>query len=154
MMTEELLKAFAIFIPSIFKFIIGPLGGYRAGLSFLTTVIVTVAASMTGVTVFTYFGNWVRTNLLKQWLRRQKKFTPRKRRIVRIWKQFGLAGIAFLAPILLTPIGGTIAAVSFGAPKKYILLYMLISSVFFAFLFTFLLYTFGEAVLPEFLRPD
>ncbi len=153
-MTDELLKALAIFVPTIFKFVIGPLAGYRAGLNFLTTVIMTVTASMTGVIAFAYFGNWIRTNLLKYWLRRQKKFTPRKRRMVMVWKKFGLAGLALLGPLLLTPIGSTIAAVSFGAPKERILVYMFASSVFFAFLFSILLYTFGETVLPDFLRPD
>jgi hypothetical protein len=152
-MLEEIVKALTIFIPTLFKFIIGPIAGYRLGLNLLTTITVTIAASMTSVTAFTFFGEWIRLKLCNRWLSKRKKFTPRTRRVVTIWKKFGLAGLAFLTPILLTPIGGTIAAVSFGARKERIILYMFISSAFFACLFSVLIYSLGESVLPEFLRP-
>ncbi|MCU0399260.1 MAG: hypothetical protein MUC73_14300, partial [Cyclobacteriaceae bacterium] len=61
-----------------------------------------------------------------------------------------LAGIALLTPILFTPIGGALIAVSLGAPKYRILLYMLISASVFAILFTILIYSLGESVLPYF----
>lgn len=152
-MTEEILKAIPIYLSCLFKFIIGPVAGYGAGLHIITTIMVTVLGMMTSVVAFTFFGEWLRLTLLKRWISRQKKFTPRSRRVVTIWKKFGLAGIALLTPIILTPIGGTIVAVSFGAPKKYILLYMFISAVLCGVLFTVVVYTFGENVLPGFVKP-
>jgi hypothetical protein len=65
-----------------------------------------------------------------------------------------LAGVAVLTPLLFTPIGGTIIAVSFGAPKEKILFYMFISASFFAVLFSVAVYSFGEAVIPDFVRPE
>jgi hypothetical protein len=152
-MWEEILKAVPIYVSCLFKFIVGPVAGYGVGLHIITTILVTVLGMMTSVVAFTFFGEWLRMKLLKTWLSKQKKFSPNSRRVVTVWKKFGLAGIALLTPIIFTPIGGTIVAVSLGAPKKFILLYMLISAVTFAILFSVVIYTFGDNVLPEFMKP-
>jgi hypothetical protein len=149
-MTEEILKAIPIYISSLFKFIVGPVAGYGAGLHIITTILVTFLGMMTSVVAFTFFGEWLRMKLLKKWISKQKKFSPRSRRVVVIWRKFGLAGIAILTPLLLTPIGGTLIAVSFGAPKKYILLYMLISAGVFSGLFAVVIYSLGDNVVRWF----
>jgi len=64
-------------------------------------------------------------------------FTKKNRRKVKIWRQYGLKGVAFLTPIIFSPIGGTMVANSFGESKKKIILYMFVSSVFWAFTLTF-----------------
>jgi membrane protein DedA with SNARE-associated domain len=149
-MIEELLKALPIYISCLFKFIVGPVAGYGTGLHIVTTILVTILGMMTSVVAITFFGDWLRMKLLKNWISRQKKFSARSRRVVMVWKKFGLAGIALLTPILFTPIGGALIAVSLGAPKYRILLYMLISASVFAILFTILIYSLGESVLPYF----
>ncbi len=153
-MIEELLKALPIYFSCLLKFAIGPIAGYGVGLHIITTIFTTVLGMMTSVVAFTYFGDWLRTKLLSRWMRNRKKFTPGNRRAIRIWQRFGLAGVAVLTPLLLTPIGGTIIAVSFGAPKEKILFYMFISASFFAVLFSVAVYSFGEAVIPDFVRPE
>jgi hypothetical protein len=153
-MWEEILRAVPIYLLCTLKVIFGPTMGYAMGLHFLTTVITTVAGMMTSVVAFTYFGNWLRMKILKRWISKQKKFSPNNRRIVTVWKKFGLAGIAILTPLALTPIGGTILAVSLGAPKEKIILYMFISASLFAVVFSGAIYLFGNNVLPEFLRPQ
>lgn len=152
-MWEEVLKAFSIYLLCTLKVIFGPTLGYAAGLNLVTTVITTVAGMMTSVIVFTYFGEWLRMKILKRWIGTRKNFTPGRRRIVGIWKKYGLVGIAILTPLGLTPIGGTLLAVSFGAPKEKIIFYMFISASIFALVFSFVIYIFGNAVLPEFIRP-
>jgi hypothetical protein len=152
-MWEEILKAIPIYLLCTLKVVFGPTLGYAAGLHIITTIITTISGMMTSVIAFTYFGEWLRMKLLKTWISTQKKFTPGNRRIVTVWKKFGLAGIAVLTPLALTPIGGTILAVSLGAPKEKIILYMLISSIVFAVLGSGVIYVFGDAVLPEFIRP-
>jgi len=152
-MTEEILKALSIYTLCLFKFIVGPIAGYGAGLHIITTIITTILGMMTSVVAFTYFGDWLRAKVLKRWIANRKKFSPGNRRAVRIWKRFGLIGVAVLTPLLLTPIGGTVIAVGFGAPKEKILLYMLVSATVFAILFSVAIYGFGEAVVPEPLRP-
>lgn len=152
-MWEEILKAIPIYLLCTLKVVFGPTLGYAAGLHIITTMIATASGMMTSVIAFTFFGEWLRMKLLKKWISTRKKFTPGNRRIVTVWKKFGLAGIAVLTPLGLTPIGGTILAVSLGAPKEKIIIYMLISSIAFAILASIVIYVFGDAVLPEFIKP-
>lgn len=152
-MVEEILKAIPIYISCLFKFIIGPVAGYGVGLHLITTIIATVLGMMTSVIAFTYFGNWLRTKVLIRWTRNWKKFSKGNRRAVKIRTTIGLAGIAILTPLLLTPIFGTILAVSIGAPKERIILYMFISATVFAILFSVAIYSFGNSVLPGFVKP-
>ena len=152
-MWEEVIKAFSIYLLCTLKVVFGPTLGYAAGLHFITTVVTTIAGMMTSVIVFTYFGDWLRLQIKIRWLKNQKTFTPRSRRVVMVWKKFGLAGIAALTSLGLTPIGGTILAVSLGAPKEKIILYMFVSASIFSVVLSGLIYLFGNNVLPEFMRP-
>ena len=151
-MWEEILKAIPVFLSTMIKFVFGPLGGYAAKLSIMTTIIATVTGMMTAVVAFTYFGNFLRETVFKKFFQNRKKFTPRNRKITTLYKKYGLAGIAFLTPILLTPIGGTLIAVSFGSPKEKIILYMFVSGVVWAIIFSTIVYFFGNKMLPDFIQ--
>ena len=63
----------------------------------------------------------------------RKKFTKNKRRFVRVWKKFGVKGIAVLTPLLLMPLGGAILVNVLGGKKKEIILWMWVSSLFWGF---------------------
>lgn len=151
-MWEEILKAIPVFLSTMIKFVFGPLGGYAAKLSIMTTIIATITGMMTAVVAFTYFGNFLRETVFKKFFQNRKKFTPRNRKITTLYKKYGLAGIAFLTPILLTPIGGTLIAVSFGSPKEKIILYMFVSGVVWAIIFSTIVYFFGNKMLPDFIQ--
>lgn len=61
----------------------------------------------------------------------QKKiFTKRNRQIVSIFRKYGLFGIAFLTPVLLSIPIGTIIANSLESNKRKIFIYMFISLLF------------------------
>lgn len=148
-MIEEIVKAVPIFFLTMVKFIFGPTLGYLARLNIFTTILVTIGGTMASVVLFTFFGTWLREKIMKRFERKnQKRFTPNKRKIVTLWKKYGLAGVAILTPLLLTPIGGTVVAVSFGSPKQKILLYMLVSATVFAIGMSFAIYEFGDFVMP------
>jgi hypothetical protein len=66
----------------------------------------------------------------------QKIFSKKSRQIVSLWSKYGELGIAFLTPIVLTPIGGTLILVSFGTKKRKIFSYMLISAIIWAIFFS------------------
>ncbi|MBY0433076.1 MAG: hypothetical protein K2U26_03100 [Cyclobacteriaceae bacterium] len=151
-MMEEILKAIPVFLSAMLKFILGPMFGFAARLHFVTTVLVTIGAMMTVVVALTYFGGWVRTRIMDRFFNKKKKFTPGNRRFVVIWKKYGLVGVAFLTPLFLTPIGGTLLAVSSGSPKEKIILYMLISASAWALIFSTIIYFVGGEVLPDFVR--
>jgi uncharacterized membrane protein len=115
------------------KFVLGPITGAAAGLSFWETFGLTTAGMMTTVLVFSLVGKEARV----WWQARvrnaktpRRLFTKANRRVVYIWQHFGLAGIAFFTPIILSPIIGTVLAVSFGEPPRRIVPAMLASAVF------------------------
>ncbi len=149
-MSEELLRALPVLFASMIKFILGPVGGHVAKLHFITTVIVTIVGMMLMVITFTYFGDWIKSKI--PYLKKRKRFTARNRRFVQIWRKFGLVGVAALTPVFLTPIGGTLLAVSSGSPKEKIIIYMLISAVGWALIFTSITYFIGKHALPDFMQ--
>lgn len=156
-MWEEILKVITVVVlPSGFKFFLGPIFGYMAGYPIGIRLIGTVAGMMTSIIVFTFFGDLIRVAIAKWFPARKKKkrFTTGNRRIVTVWKKFGLAGIAALTPVLFTPIVGAIVAVSFGPPKKQIILYMLASAIGWSLIINGLIYFFGPNIFPDFMLPD
>lgn len=68
--------------------------------------------------------------------RRRKVFTRRNRRIVKIWRSYGLTGIAIITPVILSIPIGTIVANSLESNKKKIILYMFLSIVFWSLAMT------------------
>ncbi len=150
-MLQELLRAIPVYFSSMLKFIFGPLGGYAAGLNIMTTILTTVFGMMTIVFLFTYFGNWIRIKIFGRFKKRKINLA-RAERLAKIWKRFGLVGVAFLTPVLLTPIGGTLLAVSSGSPKDKIILYMFISASAWAVVFSLAVYFFGNEFLPDFIK--
>lgn len=152
-MWEEILKAISlVFFPSMLKFIFGPLGGYAAKLHVITTIISTVAGTMTIVLLLTFAGDWMRNNVINRFFPKRKRFSERNRNFVTLWKKYGVAGVAFLTPLILTPIGGTLLAISFGSPKDKLILYMFISASAWATIFSLTIYLFGNNVFPDYLK--
>ena len=154
-MWETILKLATVYFSSMLKFIFGPLGGYAAGFSLVTTILVTVAGMMTVVLIFTFFGNWIREKITARFSKKRNKFSQRNRRFVTIWKKYGLIGVAALTPLILTPIGGTLLAVSSGSPKEKIIFYMFISASVWSVVWSVALYFFGNEVLkylPDFTK--
>lgn len=131
-MITYILKFLTIFFACLFKFIAGPVLGAAAGFSLLEIVTVTVSGMMTSVFTITYLGDWFKSFWSLRITEKRKKFTPKTRRIVRIWNKFGILGIAVLTPIILTPIGGTIVLTTFNVKKRKIFLYMMGSALFWA----------------------
>jgi len=60
----------------------------------------------------------------------KKVFTKRNRRLVTIFRKYGLFGIAFLTPVILSIPIGTIIANSLEPKKRKIFLFMFISILF------------------------
>lgn len=151
-MLQEILKAIPIYFSCMLKFILGPAGGYAVGLNLITTILTTVAGMMTVVFLFTFAGNWIRANIFGRFRKRSTNL-KRAARFEKIWKRYGLVGVAILTPIILTPIGGTLLAVSSGSPKDKIIFYMFISASFWSVVISMAIYFFGNEVLPDFLLP-
>ncbi len=147
-MIDEILKYMAVYFTSMVKFIGGPLLGIGSGLTFWETALLTSLGMMTSVFVFTTFlGKGFKHLILRYFNKNRKLFTKKNRKVVKVWKSFGLSGVAFLTPILFTPIGGTIIATSFGETRKRIFMYMFLSAVFWSFIFSFSLFVLKNGLL-------
>lgn len=150
-MAEELLKAIPAFLFSMLKFILGPTLGFAAGLHIVTTILATIAGMMTSVTLFTYFGEWLRGEVLRRFYRNAKRITPRSRRLAS-WRKYGLTGIAALTPVILTPILGTLLAVGATKSKGRILFAMFVSATSWSLVFSGVIYFLGSDYFPEFMQ--
>lgn len=136
-MIEYILKILVIYIATLFKFIAGPVLGLAAGLSALEMLVITVGGMMTTVFSITLLGDWFRANWKFGMTKKKKVFSPQTRKIVSIWKKYGVFGVAALTPLLLTPIGGTVIMNAFNVKKEKIFLFMFVSALFWGVVFSF-----------------
>lgn len=134
-MIEYIATFLGIYLMALFKFIAGPVLGSLAGYSLAEIMLVTVLGMMSSVLLFTFLGEWMKRQLDLRFQRKRAIFSKKNRRIVKVWQKSGAAGVAFLTPLLLTPIGGTLVMTSFGVNRKIIISYMLISSIWWSFFF-------------------
>jgi uncharacterized membrane protein len=125
---------------SMLKFVGGPLAGITLGLTWFETTTLTIVGMMTSVVLFTILGQVIEKNMARYRKQKPKLFSRRTRIAVRVWSRFGIRGIAMLTPLLFTPIGGTLLALSFKVPKGQLLLWMLFFAVFWGILVTLAVY--------------
>ena len=133
-MIESAVKFLGIYFLCLFKFIAGPILGYAAGYSLFEIMAVTVMGMMSSVFLFSFLGDWAKKQLGVFGTKKGKVFSKRSRKTVIMWRRYGAAGVAFLTPLILTPIGGTLVMISFGVDRKLIIGYMLISAIAWSFI--------------------
>lgn len=151
---DGLLKIIFIILISSVKFVVAPpfAAFYNTdfNLTYMQAVITCIVGGMLGVYVFANFSPIVFKAIhdiqlgIKKLYRKKnpdgtfqiqstpkrKIFTPHNRRIVHTWKKYGLIGIAFLSPVIISiPIGAIVAA-KLVHNKKKIFLYMFIAISF------------------------
>lgn len=144
---EELLTYLTIYASSTIKFIFGPSIGVASKANWVLTSLCTAMGMMTSVVLFSLVGDKIRTLTRKIFgTKKRKVFTRRNRQFVKIWNAYGVAGVAFFTPLLLTPIGGAILANAFGGRQLTILKYMTLSALFWAFVITYILYYARELI--------
>ena len=144
-MVETIGKLAEIAALSMFKFAFGAFLGAKLGTSFLFTFLASVGGMNLSVLIFSFFGLKIKKLITSIFYKKKKKlFTPGNRRIVTVWMKYGLIGIAFLTPPLFTPPVGTLVASGFGEPRQRIVLFMLISSIFWGIVFCYAAYQLKE----------
>ncbi len=136
-MLEEVLSYLGIFLLACLKSIFPPVLGPAAGMSKLEIIVITVAGLMTSVTLFTFVGEKIKTHVIPIFIKKPKKFSKQSRRMVRIWKKYGIVGTCFLTPLILSPVGGSLLVSSVGAPRKQVFMYMLAFGIFWAVIWTY-----------------
>lgn len=96
-------------------------------LSFLETIVFTSAGAIVGMIFFTYLSSWILELFAKLFPKSKtpKKIITRKNKlIINVKNRFGLIGVAFLTPLILSiPVGSFLAVRYFGNKPK-IMFYM------------------------------
>lgn len=136
-MLEEILKYLGIYLLGCLKSILPPVLGTAKGMSKLEIILITVAGIMTNVTIFSFLGEKIKKNVIPIFIKKRKKVSPKTRRMVRIWKRYGIVGVCFLTPVVFSPPGGALLIWSVGAPRKKVFLYMLFFGIAWATILTF-----------------
>ena len=132
----DLLGILFIILSCMTKFFFGLVGLMGTDLGFVPSIIVSNTLGMIGTFAFASFSQ----QLIKLFNPKRKKnpnkikINKRMRRIVKIRNAHGLAGVAFLTPILLTIPVGTFVAMTIEKSKKRIFVHMLVSFLFWSVL--------------------
>jgi hypothetical protein len=131
-------KYISVIAISMLKFAGGPLTGLALKLGWIETAICSAIGMMITVTLIVFSSDFIQ----KMWARvspkkeKAKKFTKMNRLAIKTRRKFGLIGIAFLTPLLFTPVGGAVLATAFRYEKREIIIQMLISAVVWAIIQT------------------
>ena len=131
---------FAVMAASSIKFVAGPITGFGIGLSMLETILCTWLGMMTTVTIMLTVGRFLVQQISRLRDEKPKLFSGRARYAVRVWQRFGIIGITVMTPLLFTPIGGSLLALSFKVPTLRVLFFMALSGIFWAIVFTEMMY--------------
>ncbi|HKK40006.1 MAG TPA: hypothetical protein VJ949_11355 [Cryomorphaceae bacterium] len=116
-MSAEVLRAISIFLLSATKLLWAPGTAAAAGLSFWETVFISSTGGMTGIIFFYYFGHMIFV-AIDNWRAKKRKrvvvkkvFSRKNRMVVNVKSKFGIIGLTFLTPCIISiPIGCVIAA--------------------------------------------
>jgi hypothetical protein len=108
---------------------------------------------MTVVLAFAFFGDLIKKYIISRYFKRPNRFSDKNKKFVRVWRKYGLAGVAALTPLLLTPIGGALLAVGFGSPRDKLIVYMFVSASFWSVALTVLIYFLGDTAI-NYLSPS
>ena len=150
MEAEEIRNIATLFLISGLKFLFAPFTAEFFHYGFWKSFLITTSGGATGIVVFTFVGDiivaWWRhlMALIKSFFTNRKveaieraqkdKFTRTNKLIVRVKRRFGLAGLAFLTPCLLSIPIGTFVINRFFKRKWKILISLFISLFFWSFL--------------------
>jgi hypothetical protein len=131
MTAKEIFEIIGIFALSGIKFsFVGVPAAVFSDYSFGKSLFVTISGGFTGAIIFVNFSDWIIHRLRKlvpKSTEPKKKFTYQNKLIVFLKNKFGLTGLVFLTPPLLSIPLGSFLAVRYFKNKKKILIYMFIS---------------------------
>ena len=143
----EIIPYFTVYASSAIRFFLGPALGVGYGLGVGVIVLLTTAGMMSTVFFITLLDRIIQIFMPNFFsLKKRKKFTPRTRKFIKIWKYSGIKGVAFITPILLSPVIGVILLNAVGAKKKEIIKWMFISAIIWSSIESILFNLFKDAL--------
>jgi putative small multi-drug export protein len=128
---NQLLKLLSTAAAGALDVWVGIITGVAVGLSPALSGAVSITSALAGVTLVVAVGG-----RLQQLIYRSRQLAKRRERVERVWKRYGIPGLALQAPLLTGPLLATLLALSLGAPPRPLLLWMLASVVFWGMVLT------------------
>ncbi len=110
---------------------VGIITGVALGLSPTLSGAVSIASAVVGVTLVVVAGERLQGRIYHS-----HRLAKRRARIERVWKRYGIPGVALQAPLLTGPLLATILALSLGAPPRTLLYWMFASIALWGFVLT------------------
>jgi Sec-independent protein secretion pathway component TatC len=136
-MNEEILKALSVILSSSLKHtLVGIPLAATYGFKYWQIVLYTVIGGVAGLLVFMFLEQqverlWRRFFPLKE---KKKVFTRKTRFIIFVKKNFGLYGIAFLTPAILSIPVGTVIASALYKDKRRVFIFITVAIIFWSLL--------------------
>lgn len=144
-MVDTILQYVSVYVGSMVKFVLGPLAGLAHELTVAETATFTILGMMTTVLIVLLIGSKSRQWLIDK-LGLERRIANSSYRTKKLWESYGMLGIAFLTPLIFTPILGSIIAVMFESSRRKIVKYMLASAIFWGITISFLFDRLGAVV--------
>ena len=103
---------------------VGIFTGVALGLHPVLSGVVAITSALVGVTLVVVAGERLQGRIY-----RSPRLAGRRERIERVWKRYGLPGLALQAPLLTGPLLATVLALGLGAAPRPLLGWMIASIV-------------------------
>jgi hypothetical protein len=130
-----------------------PVAVYIMKMSFWETLIYTNIGGVIGAVIFFYFSDFLIRLWKRYWpeslsvhRRKKKVFTRGNRRFVILRRKYGLPGIVFLSPVLLSiPLGSFLAVKYYGTRTRNIV-WLIAGQVFWSLVYTYFYVKVGTVI--------
>ena len=138
----EMVEFFSVVGTSAFKVLVGFGLAAKFEMSVWEGFVSISTGGILGIMLYAYLGarlrDWVvaRRRANKMVRHPDAKRIKRLRLYIKIWRRFGIYGIAFLTPPLISPPVGTAIALAFGEKPKRIVLFLGVSVCGWAIIFS------------------
>ncbi len=103
---------------------VGIFTGVALGLHPISSGVVSIASAVVAVMLVVVLGERLQGRIY-----RSRRLLRRRERIERVWKRYGIPGVALQAPLLTGPLLATVLALGLGAPPRPLLVWMIASIV-------------------------
>ncbi len=103
---------------------VGIFTGVALGLHPISSGVVSIASAVVAVMLVVVLGERLQGRIY-----RSRRLLRRRERIERVWKRYGIPGVALQAPLLTGPLLATVLALGLGAPPRPLMVWMIASIV-------------------------
>jgi hypothetical protein len=128
---NQLLKLLSTAAAGALDVWVGIITGLALGLSPAVSGALSIASALAGVALVVALGGRLRPLIY-----RSRRLAKRRERLERVWKRYGIPGVALPAPLLTGPLLATLLALALGAPARSLLVWMIASVVLWGLVLT------------------